>query len=133
MQNPLINKVALVLASLDSMVLDPRSLSKKSPGPTCLLDQETFDLLSVRYESGHFGEAIVEGFKKIKDLMTNEQLLKAHEVASQKRRASGKHAVSVRLTAEEHDCLSAVAVSSSLKKASLLVATSFVYFRIPNP
>lgn len=133
MQDPLINKVATVLASLDSMVIDARSLSKKLPGPTCLLDQETFHLLSLRHVSGHFGAAIVEGFKKIKDLMTNEQLLKVHEVAAQKRRSSGKHAVNVRLTAEEHASLSAISVSSNLKKASLLVATSFVYFRIPNP
>jgi len=106
-----------------------RPLGLKIPGPVCNLDLETFDLLSRNYKSGQYCQGVVNGFLRIKDLASPEDLQRAFRAVQKLRRTLGKHLIVTTVFPDEMEALRTVAETTSLKPAGVFEATAFLYFR----
>jgi len=129
MTSPLNDQVAEMLKALESNSIHDEIRARRVSGPTCRLDQETFELLAARYGIGHFGEGIAEGFMKIRHCLKPDQFRKVHDLAARKRKLQGKHLVRVMLTLQEKESLIETSKTTGLSEAKVLLATSFLYFR----
>ncbi len=106
-----------------------RPMGLKIPGPACNLDLETFDLLARNYKSGQYCQGVVNGFLKIKDMASPEDLQRAFRAIQKLRRTLGKHLIVTTVFPDEMEELMTVAATTSLKPAGVLEATAFLYFR----